>query len=194
MLSPEREGRLTGSMVGAALGQNPYCSRQEAWRLLTKRKTFEGNEMTEWGNVHEVDALHKYECYTGDLVDYTLDDQKFYIDMKHDWMGCTPDGILGMKVIEFKCPWSLKIPESVPLHYMAQAQFNMMITNRPECDFLYWTPERSKMFNFKRSDEYLEQALPILEEFWAYVKEDKEPKRKKKPVFPIIKTEVIFDE
>ena len=32
MLSPERNGRLTASDHAAALGLNPYQSRQELWR------------------------------------------------------------------------------------------------------------------------------------------------------------------
>lgn len=190
-LSPDREGRLTGSMVGAALGMNKYCSRQEAWRLLTKRKVFEGNEMTEWGNEHEKDALMAYEVHTGDIADYALDDQVFFIDPINDWLGCTPDGFNGIKLLEFKCPYSQKIPDDVPAHYMAQCQINMMITQRPACHLAYWTPTDFKIFEFGRDDEYIEKSLPILKEFWQYVLDDVEPKRKKKPILPTIKTEVL---
>lgn len=194
MLSKERDGRITASMVGACLGVNPYCSRQEAWRLLTKRKKFEGNEMTQWGNDHEKDALMAYESLTGELVDFALDDQKFIIDHSFDWLGGTPDGRIDNILAEFKCPYSLKIPDEVPLHYIAQCQINMRLTETDRCHLTYWTPEKTKVFSFSWSLEYEEKALDILQEFRQYLLDDKEPKRKKKPNLPTIQTEVILND
>ena len=74
---------------------------------------------------------------------------------------------------------------------MAQCQINMMITQRPACHLAYWTPTDFKIFEFGRDDEYIEKSLPILKEFWQYVLDDVEPKRKKKPILPTIKTEVL---
>tara|TARA_R110000796_G_scaffold232457_2_gene350735 strand:- start:1185 stop:1763 length:579 start_codon:yes stop_codon:yes gene_type:complete len=191
MLDPRREGRLTGSMVGAAIGANPHCSRQKAFRLITKQEVFEGNEMTEWGNEHEKDGILAYESITGDIVFKSNDDQEF---VECGFIGITPDGFTDSHYIEVKCPWSQKIPEEVPPHYMAQIQVGMQVLGMGQTHLVYWTPERTVIFEVARSAEYWTQILPLMQEFNQYLADNVEPKRKKKPVLITPKQEIVYNE
>lgn len=191
-LDPRRKGILTGSQVGGAIGVSPYASRQETWRLITGRKIFEGNEATEYGSAMESSAVLAYEIKTDTIVQKSLDSQEFI--MYEDWLGITPDGYVGDIYFEAKCPFSLRIPEEVPPHYMAQVQVGMKITKRLIAHLCYWTPKKLKVFEIKYNDEYWQAVLPLMLEFNQYLKDDVEPKRKGQPILPTKNAGVIIDE
>jgi len=189
-LDARREGKLTGSMVGAAIGVNPHCSKQKAYRLITGEEVFEGNEMTDWGNEHEKDAIAAYEIITGEIVDKSLDEQAF---IEWEFIGITPDGFTD-KYIEAKCPYSHNIPDEVPPHYMAQIQTGMQITGFGQAHLVYWTPERLVVFEVARSAEYWEQIFPLMVKFYECLKNGEPPKRSKKPKLIQPQSEVVIDE
>ena len=186
ILDIRREGRVTGSMAGAAMGVNQYTSRQKAFRLITKREVFEGNDFTKWGNDHEADAILAYEAFTGSLVDKANENQEFILFGE---FGVTPDGFCDGVYIEAKCPQN--IPDAVPDHYMAQVQLGMQASDSLLCDLIYWTEDDLVIFEIERSEEYWAAALPLLEEFNEYLAKDEQPARKKKPILPEVKTRII---
>lgn len=184
----ERAERLTGSRFAAAMGISPYQSRQALWRdYMGLEPPFEGNDATEWGSAREPDAIFAYECETGALVQST--GLHVYRD---DWIAVSPDGLVGEGCIEAKCPYSGRIHEEVPAHYMPQVQGVVEVLDRPWCDFVstlfawdgagfYVTEQR--ILRVHRSAEYWRWMRPLLDEFWECVAERREPKRRKKPVF-----------
>ena len=178
MLDPRREGKLTGSMVGAAIGVNPHCSKQKAYRLIKGEEVFEGNEMTEWGNLHEADGILSFEAITGDLVDKANEKQEF---IEWEFLGVTPDGYTSTHYIEVKCPYSQVIPAEVPPHYMAQIQVGMQVTGMGQAYLIYWTPEETAIFKVARSAEYWEQIFPLMVAFNECLKAGEPPKRAGKP-------------
>jgi putative phage-type endonuclease len=201
-LDPRREGRLTASNFGAAIGINPYMSRQKLFRTLKGREPkFEGNEMTEWGNLHEMTAVNAYEADQGVTVLKSGNGQEFVIGVEHDWMGCTPDGFaMDDKIVEVKCPWS-KMYSEIPAYYMAQIQGQMAITGEKSCDFVVWFLEDKEgdtadaelaVWRVEFSEEYWAVELELLKKFWASVQADEEPKRSKKPVMPDVHSELLF--
>ena len=107
--------------------------------------------------------------------------------MLDDWLGCTPDGIVGGKInVEAKCPASLRQYYGVPAHYMPQIQGQMAITGTKLTHFICWTPDDLEVYEVPFSEEYWQQCLDLLAEFWECVKTDTEPKRKKKPLLPTV--------
>jgi putative phage-type endonuclease len=189
-LSPERNGRLTASVFANAIGIG-YDSRQKLFRQLTGREEpFAGNAATEWGALNEPNAIAAYECLTGNLVDQCGDEQGFVIHPEHDWLGCTPDGFSEIAeqriVIEAKCPASGNLYGGVPDHYMAQVQGQMAITGSELAHFAVWTPEEFEVYQVARCSNYWQECFELLAEFWEYVLDDIEPKRKKKPTLPIV--------
>jgi len=202
-LDPRRKGRLTASNFGAAMGINPYMSRQKLFRTIKGLEPkFEGNEMTEWGNKHEITAVDAYEADQGALTTLSGDDQEFFIDRFIEWQGCTPDGFASnSRLIEVKCPW-VKMYTDIPTSYMAQMQGQMAITLTNECDFVVWfmadkdEADLSKaelaVWRVKFSEDYHKAMLALLEDFWESVQDDVEPKRRKKPVMPTVEYELLF--
>jgi len=199
MLSKDREGRITGSAVGALLGVNKHCSRQKAFRQIVGEETFEGNEATEWGNDHEEDALNGFENTCGEFCQETLDDQEFYVHTKYNYLGCTPDGFtLSRNLVEFKCPFYRVVPDEVPPHYYAQVQFNMEVTGCTESFLTYWTPEHIRVFQINYDPDYVTVMLEYLKEIYTkYIETKTEPPRfsksSPKPTLPEIKWEIIHD-
>ena len=185
-LSPERAGRLTASNFATAIGIG-YDSRQKLWRQLTGREEkFQGNSATEWGVAHEQDAIRQYQVITGELVDRKGQNQEFFIHSVLDWLGCTPDGFVGQTVIEAKCPASLQVYEKVPDHYMPQLQGQMAITGKSLAHFVCWTPDDFEVWEVPADEEYWQQCLELLTEFWLCVKEQTEPPKRKKPTLKTV--------
>jgi len=192
-LSTKRKGRLTASNFAAAMGLNPYMSRQKLFRQFEGLEPrFEGNDMTEYGNLHESDAVDAYEAISGDILSNAGDDQKFIIHPKHDWLGCTPDGFVSdTHIVEFKCPYSQKLYELVPAYYMPQIQGQMAIIGADACDFVCWTPFEIAVWKVYFNEEYWGKELGLLDKFYKSWKSGEEPKRAKKPIMPEIKAERI---
>ena len=192
-LSPKRKGRLTGSVFAAAIGLNPYQSRQALYRQLVGiDPPFEGNEATQYGHDHESYAVDAYEAEMGVILDRSGDQQKFVIHPEHDWLGCTPDGYSGDIVVEFKCPYRQNLYPDVPDYYMPQIQGQMMITGKPECHFVCWTPSDLAVWRVSSSEDYQSRMLIYLQKFYELWKAGIEPPKMKKPTLPTIKTEIIL--
>jgi putative phage-type endonuclease len=174
----QRSGRLTASCFGAALGLSPYMSRQALWRDLTGRgEPFAGNPATDWGTAHEPDAISAYEEHTGDLV---LASEFIRADLGFP-SGCSPDGFVGKAgTIEAKCPFSLRVHEEVPVHYMPQVLATIHIPDREWCDYICWTPEAFKIHRVRRDDKTWARIKESLAEFWRHIEDDVEPKRQAK--------------
>jgi len=192
-LSPHRAGRLTASVFAAAIGLNPYMTRQKLYRELTGiDERFMGNEATQWGIDHEQDAVDQYEAEFGVILDKSGADQQFIICSDNGWMGCTPDGFHNDTLIEIKCPHSLNLYPDVPAHYMPQVQGQMAIANKHECHFICWTPDDFAVWEVEFHREYWEQELELLAKFYEQWKADEQPPRSSKPVMPDVKTNRIY--
>lgn len=195
-LSPERNSRLTASNFAAAIGLNPYQSRQKLYRqILGLEPRFKGNEMTEYGNLHEPDAVDAYEAETGTIVEAANERQQFIIHPEHDWLGCTPDGFINDikdMLVEFKCPYSQRLYENVPAYYLPQIQGQMMIAGAAYCHFVCWTPDDIAVWGVASRQDYQDEMLELLAEFWHSVQSREEPKRKKKPLLPEVSIERIL--
>ena len=74
-------------------------------------------------------------------------------------LSSTPDGIDNFigALVEFKCPFSRKIPEEVPVHYLIQVQGQMAIWDAPACDLVYWTPDDFRIFPVMRDPDLWEK-------------------------------------
>jgi hypothetical protein len=191
--------KLTSSNFAAALGLNPYMSRQKLFRILTERQERDPiNDMMQWGIDHEKDAVAGVEAITGILFDYTGENQQHFTG---DWMdipiGTTPDGLCLVSDnktidvgLEVKCP--VKMYDSVPIHYMPQVQGQASIIDFGGVYFSAWTPESQRVWVVPASVEYATWMLPLLAEFMDYLDDDEEPKRKKKVIPPEVKYEELI--
>jgi len=179
--------KLTSSNFAAAMGISPWQSRQKLWRVLTGREQRDPiNDNMQWGIDNEHRAVAAVEAATGLLFTHTGSNQKH---IERDVFGTTPDGLLGSTGLEVKCPQ--KVTEVVPAHYLPQVQGQMFIAGLDTVVFGQWTPDKSRVWMVPRNDEYIEAMLPLLQDFMECLRTDSQPKRRKKPVMPEVKTERI---
>lgn len=173
-----RKGRLTGSMVGAALGLAPYMSKDDCLRSLVRDmhgmpSEFEGNIATEYGTNFEPQAKVAYELLTGnDVIEVG------FIPFE-TWVGVSPDGLIGDDgLVEIKCPFGLRKDEDPtfkPLsdqpHYYAQVQMQLHVTARQWCDFFQWSPRGHKLERVEYDTAWINENLPRLMAFWWKAKD-----------------------
>lgn len=179
-----RIGKVTGSVVGAILGLDPYRQQEDVLRAMVRaahgaEPEFTGNVATEYGTFHEEGARAEYEIITG----RTVDQCGFYV-AEGQWLGASPDGLVQPNgLVEIKCPYSLR-KESEPkfrtaaeqMHYYAQMQIQMYCTNRDWTDFFQWAPNGHALERVQRNDDWLESTLTVLKRFYDdYLKAVKKP-------------------
>lgn len=116
-LSTLRTDRITGSRLPAILGLSPYATRADKLREMVREhfmypEEFEGNVATEWGQLHEADAVADYELLTGMSVSLAGDQQVTYTGGPLGGaFALTPDAVVTedddrpMITVEAKCPY-----------------------------------------------------------------------------------------
>ena len=167
-----RATRLTASDFGAALGINPYCSRQKLWRIKVGLETVETNGHMQRGIDNEQEAIFCYEVETGLLVD----EASLVLHPAHDWLAATPDGAVENDgLVEVKCPARLR--DHVPEYHYAQVQGQLEVTGREFCDYFQFAEEGTSTIRVLRDKSWWNRAFPFLEEFWACVVSMEPPKR-----------------
>jgi putative phage-type endonuclease len=171
-----RKGRITGSMVGAALGLDPNTTREETMRRMVRAyqglpSEFEGNIATTWGTNHEDEAREAFE-YDQNCV---VAPAAFVMHPTLDWLGASPDGyVADYALLEIKCPFGLRDkPKPVEFkriniqpHYYAQMQVQMYCTDRVCCYFWQWTPKDQCLEIVNFDPKWIEVNLPKLEAFY----------------------------
>jgi hypothetical protein len=172
-----RKGRVTGSIVGAILEMNPWMSPDDVLRNMVREyhgaeREFNGNVATQWGVANEPGAIAEYEIETGNQV------RKCGFYEYEDWLGASPDGLVGEDgLIEVKCPYSMKVAGKSfktamdQMHYYAQMQVQMFVTNTQWCHFYQWSPHQTKIELVERNNDFLSTVLPVLHKFWFKVKD-----------------------
>lgn len=178
--SPEwfeaRRHRLTSSDIDTVLGNSKYSKPVDVlFKKCGLGKPFTGNVATRYGQKYEDEAISHYcEQYNKKSYSFGL--------LPHptiSWLGGSPDDIThdGI-VIEVKCPLYRKIVMGeCPKHYEAQVRMNMEICDLDRAVFIEYRPEnKSKGYdkilnvvNFERDPKWVEDNLPIMEEFWNEV-------------------------
>ena len=186
--SPEwfaaRRGRVTGSVAGAILDLAPYMSRADVMRAMVRshhwaESEFQGNIATEYGTNHEQEAI---ECFE-------LDHGKAVVDVgfaiKDDWLGASPDGLIGDDaILEVKCPFGkrndpdpvFKTAQEQP-HYYAQMMLELLCTGRKTAYFYQWTSHGNDLQMVGFDQQWLDANIPDLREFYdEYLTEIDNPK------------------
>ena len=172
LADPRRQGRMTGSTVGAHLGLSPYMTTDKARRALGRSilglpSEFKGNVATRHGNDNERLALDDYEEATGRFVTMTG------FHPFDEWLGASPDGLVGENgLVEIKCPYNGKLhPLDERPDYFAQIQVQLLCTNRDWCDFYVWTAMGgTHMERVDRDEAWLAHNIPALKAIFDDVK------------------------
>jgi len=182
---------LSSSQFAAAIGINPYQSRQKLAQVLRGEITVEINEFMQWGIDHEIDAVMAVEAETGLIFEQTGDAQRHHTLIIPDtdyWLGTTPDGLAeGIRTgLEVKCPQTLR--DEVPAQYMPQIQGQMWIAELDAVIYAEWTEDETRIWQVAAHDEYVHWMSPLLLDFLDTVAAGKAIRRRKKPVPPTVAT------
>lgn len=143
-----RLGRITASNFGTVMGK-PGVTRTKYLRKLAgeavtgiRQGSFTTPAMQR-GVDNEPDACAWYEFAN----DCTVQDGAFYTRDDLPLCGCSPDGIVGSGVVEFKVPEMvthigyLDKPDQVPSTYRWQVVGHLLFTGSDWCDFMSYSPE-----------------------------------------------------
>lgn len=197
--SPEwfeaRKGKITGSMVGAILGLNPWMTRDDAMRSMVRAQLgaeseFKGNIATEYGVKNEPNALRDYEMISGKFVE----EVGFFVHPEYDWLGASPDGIIdGDGVMEIKCPFGMRHDVesnfkslSEQQHYYAQVQIEMACTQKQWAHFYQWSPYNDSTEYVELDNNWIDENIPKLKSFYdEFLLELKSPD---KHLAPLVKS------
>ena len=164
-----RNGKLTASNIGAALGLCPWTSRTQAYNRAMGLEKFMGNDATRWGTQNEPNGILAYSAHTGNIVQNT----GLHVHPHIAWLAGSPDGLIGTEgILEVKCPyWRKKngsrLHDTIPPHYYLQINLCMECSNRNWCDFITWSPEGYKIYRVSRDTSLHEQLLPFYLSFFA---------------------------
>lgn len=129
-----RKGKYTGSTAMRLLQGKPLPPYSE----------FQGNKHTKRGHILEQLAIREYERETGESVLRP----GFITNSAYPKAGYSPDGIVGDTLLEVKCLngerheklASGEISE-IPLEYLCQIYFGMVICELPNAKLLAYNPE-----------------------------------------------------
>jgi putative phage-type endonuclease len=190
-----RKNKVTGSMVGAILGCNPWMKPADAMRSMVRahhgaESEFTGNVATEYGVTNENNALRDYEMISG----HDVSEVGFFVHPEFDWLGASPDGAIdGTGNLEIKCPFG-KRNDIEPVfktlaeqpHYYAQVQIEMACSGMLWSHFYQWNAYGDAMEYIEKDHDWLDENIPVLHNFYLeFMQECKTPD---KHLAPLIKS------
>jgi len=187
MTSEHLKDNRRHNIVTASQAWSAVYDRKKLWREKTFREEpFSGNEMTQWGNDHEEDAIQAFEVHMNDICE-SSNKLLVHPDLP---VGATSDAFLNGAVVEAKCPYTQKIYPTIPDRYWVQMQIQMLVAqangykNAVAAHFVVWTPDEFHTELVQYDQEFIDWYIPLAQEFMGFVQDDKEPPRyKRKPEF-----------
>lgn len=178
--SPEwfkaRKNKITGSVVGAILGQSPFMKPADVMRNMVREyhglpREFAGNVATDYGTANEQTATIALEMFH---LSAPVVETGFHVHPDLEWLGASPDGLLREDgIVEIKCPYGQR-DKNPPVfksllempHYYAQTQIEMFCTGRKWVAFYQWSPNGDKYEEFYLDQKWLDDNIPKLKAFY----------------------------
>jgi len=129
-----------------------------------------------WGKENEPHAISLYESVTGNFVKPVG-----FVEW-NEFLGCSPDGLIGKNIIEVKCPENpanqerIFMERTVPQKHIAQVQGNIWLSESDYCDFVSFDPrmpehKRIVIIQVPRDDEFIEILEEKVENFEKLIKQ-----------------------
>ena len=179
----DRLGHVTASKADCVLAGKETAKRQGyIIQLVTERLTGQvqdsfTNSAMAWGTEQEPVARAVYQStLAGDLF---VEETGFVKHPTIEWLGASPDGLVGDGLVEIKCPNSTTHVEylmdgKVPAKYKPQMLVQMLCTQRKWCDFVSFDPrlpEDLQLFvvRFEPKQEELDKIESAIKDFLTEV-------------------------
>jgi putative phage-type endonuclease len=164
-----RIGKFTASSVAdlmATTKSGVSASRKNIImkvRLTGQREEGYTNDAMQWGILQEAAARQAYSALVGELVD----ECGFILHPKLECFGASPDGLIGTKLVEIKCPQTATHVEymterRIPGKYQLQMLAQMACTGAEVCDFVSFDPRLPEplqlcVIPFERDDNRIQE-------------------------------------
>lgn len=152
----------------------------QKWAIIEERLTGQPkvtfqNDAMRWGVENEPIA----RAFYSELIEQPIDQIGLAYHPEHDFVVCSPDGLIGDDgLVEFKCPTTKRFLEvmfcnEAPIDYVWQCQFQMWVMDRSYNRLVFFDPRlpveiQSKVFHIERDDE----AIARMEETILEVEKD----------------------
>ena len=180
----QRRRTLGASEIAAVVGVNPYASMHNVWLSKCRGVEFEGNEATELGHELEPVILGIYcKRYGCEVRPGT------YTTGPEHWMSATPDavrlggGLAEAKLVGVRTYWQWGAcdtdegeSDAVPLHYLAQAQWQMLVTGEPFVHVIALVGTEFRKYTVRGNEGVQRSLVAKGRDFWErYVLTDTPP-------------------
>ncbi|TFH47836.1 MAG: exonuclease [Lysobacterales bacterium] len=159
--------RLVTASCKPSSQADAYLHELAAEYIVGERKSFRASYWMERGIEIEPQARAMYELQTGNEVEQV----GFIYKDRKKLVGCSPDGLVGSKGMELKCPSpiihiSYLLQGVCPKEYLAQVQGSMWVTGLAEWDFVSFHPEyETLIITVKRDKEWMAAFDKIIPPF-----------------------------
>lgn len=177
-----RAGKVTASTAAGCLGIEGADGPLATFNEITSRSKQADNPWLQHGRDNEAKAVAEYECMTGNLTQTT----GFWIHPVHDWLGASPDRLVGSDgLAEIKCPIA-KLPKEIPEKHLVQCQVQLAVTERKWCDYFSWMEGGFYTCRVWRVPEVEYSILEMLHLFYGlYLAPDEPPPRMRSKLFTL---------
>lgn len=179
-------GMFSGASFHVFLGDSKG-KEEKLWELVAERRYQDSDAeeflgfYTERGKTLEHEARRVYQVVNEVEVQQVglVEDMEYF----PNWVVCSPDGLVGDDgIIEIKCLVAknmLQYTEGkyaddyyVSPQYKTQVQFNLMVTQRKWCDFIYYHPRIGiRIKRIERDEEYIQKIKDALTACIKYIEE-----------------------
>ena len=179
----DRLGHVTASKADCVLAGKETAKRQGyIIQLVTERLTGQvqdsfTNSAMAWGTEQEPVARAVYQSILAGFL--FVEETGFVKHPTIEWLGASPDGLVGDGLVEIKCPNSTTHVEylmdgKVPAKYKPQMLVQMLCTQRKWCDFVSFDPrlpEDLQLFvvRFEPKQEELDKIESAIKDFLTEV-------------------------
>lgn len=179
-------GMFSGSDYHVFLGDSK-TKEDKLWEKLAERRYQDSDAeeflgfYTERGKALEHEARRVYSAvYETEVEEVGLVEDTEYFP---GWVVCSPDGLVGEDgIIEIKSLVAKYVTQYtegkykdsfyIKPEYRTQVQFNLFVTQRQWCDFIYYHPRVGlRVQRIYRDEDYIEKIKKSLEENIQYIKE-----------------------
>lgn len=170
-----RVGRMTGSIMGSALGHMFFKPKSEllldlVWpeRPRSEEECIRRDTAMAWGSNHEDVACGAFEAIDGMKVQHC----GLRVHPRFWWLAYSPDGWFldnkGRRILlEIKCPFKKKLYPSIPVYYADQIYLGMSLFRCSYANFVVWTPDKVSIERFPANPDYVKYFMfPKINQFY----------------------------
>lgn len=167
------EGRKIGSSdAPIIMGVSPWETPYKLWERKIRNIELPSNPAMQYGNEMEPIARK----WASEKLGVNLYESK-EVHKNYHWMTANLDAVDMDKdiVVEIKCPYSRKLYDTIPEHYLPQLQHQIEVMGIDGMYFISFDGYEGKIIEVERDQNYINDLLAKEKEFWDCIIDWKSP-------------------